>query len=92
MWEILEEHEAKKAIDKLPPQVASKYSTWATTTRLLGPAGIRALRGFRDEKLSGKMAHLRSSRLSQQWRVIYFVKKDVMTIRVVELTPHVYRP
>jgi plasmid maintenance system killer protein len=91
MWTILEEHEAKKVLDKLPPQVASKYSVWYATAHQLGPAGLRALKSFHDEKLSGRMAHLRSSRLSLQWRVIYAVKADVMIVRVVEIVPHVYK-
>lgn len=58
---------------------------------LSGPQGLRATRGFRDEALSGKSKGFRSSRLSQQWRVIYTVEADVMTVEVVRVTPHDYR-
>ena len=62
---------AAKIVDKLPPQVAEKYALWCAVVRQSGPAGLREIKGFHDEKLAGKLAHLRSSRLSQQWGVLY---------------------
>jgi Txe/YoeB family toxin of Txe-Axe toxin-antitoxin module len=49
-------------------------------------------RGFHDEKLSGKLSRLRSSRLSLQWRVVYRAEDDVVTVHVERLTPHDYQP
>ena len=92
MWTIREARDAAKAIDKLPPQVAEKYAFWCAIVRQSGPHGLRALKSLHDEKLSGKLAHLRSSRLSQQWRVIYRVEADVVTVHVERVTPHDYRP
>jgi DNA-binding XRE family transcriptional regulator len=70
MWTVVEEKAAVKAIDALPPQAAEKYAFWLAIVRQSGPQGLRAIKGFHDEKLSGRMAHLRSSRLSLQWRVV----------------------
>jgi toxin HigB-1 len=91
MWTVVEEKNAVKAIDKLPHAVAEKYALWCSIVRTSGPRGLRAVRGFRDEKLAGKLAHLRASRLSIHWRVIYRVDSDVVTVTVENVTPHVYR-
>ena len=92
MWTVVEEKAAAKSIDKLPPQAAEKYAFWLDVVRQSGPQGLRAFKGFHDEKLSGKMAHLRSSRLSLQWRVIYSVQASTVTVTVEQVTPHTYRP
>ena len=91
MWTILEEREAAKVLDRLPPQIAEKYAFWCAVVRQSGPAGLRAFKSFHDEKLSGKLAGVRSSRLSQQWRVLYRVRANVVTVYVEQLTPHDYR-
>lgn len=92
MWTVLEEKAAAKVIDKLPPQAAEKYAFWLAVVQQSGPQGLRAIKGFHDERLSGKMAHLRSSRLNLQWRVIYSVQADTVTVAVEQVTPHTYRP
>ncbi len=92
MWTVLEEGAAAKAIDKLPLQAAEKYAFWLAIVRQSGPSGLRAFEGFHDEKLGGKLALLRSSRLSLQWRVIYRVQASTVTVTVEQVTPHVYRP
>lgn len=58
---------------------------------LSGPQGLRVIKGFHDEALSGDWKGSRSSRLNEQWRVIYSVKADVITVQVVRVTPHDYR-
>ena len=50
------------------------------------------IKAFHDEKLAGKLAHLRSSRLSEQWRVLYRVDADVVTVFVERIMPRDYRP
>jgi plasmid maintenance system killer protein len=92
MWTVLEERAAAKAIDKLPHQVAEKYAFWCAIARQSGPHGLRAITSFHDEKLAGRLTHLRSSRLGQQWRVIYRVAANVLTVYVERITPHDYRP
>ena len=91
MWAILESHDATKTIDRLPRPEAEKYALWCAIVRQSGPQGLRAIKSFHDEKLKGKLAHLRSSRLSLHWRVIYKVQADVVTVTVESVTPHVYR-
>ena len=92
MWTVVEQKAAVKAIDSLPPQAAEKYAFWLAIVRQSGPRGLRAIKGFHDEKLSGKLAHLRSSRLSLQWRVVYSVEASTVTVTVEQVTPHSYRP
>jgi hypothetical protein len=91
MWHIVEDRKAAKVVDKLPPQVAEKYAFWCAVVRQSGPAGLRNIKSFHDEKLAGPLAHLRSSRLSLQWRVLYQADADVVTVFVERVTPHVYR-
>jgi hypothetical protein len=39
----------------------------------------------------GKLGGYRSSRLNLQWRVIYRIEADVVTVHVEKITPHMYR-
>jgi plasmid maintenance system killer protein len=91
MWTVVEERAAAKVIDRLPPQVAEKYAFWLAVVRQSGPQALRAFKAFHDEKLSGKLAHLRSSRLSLQWRVLYRAEATVVTVFVERITAHDYR-
>ena len=52
---------------------------------------LREIKGFHDEALGGKWKGFRSSRLNEQWRVIYRVVADVLLVQVVRVTPHDYR-
>jgi plasmid maintenance system killer protein len=92
MWKLAEARDAAKAIDKLPRQIAEKYALWCAIVRQSGPQGLRLIKSFHDEKLSGKLAALRSSRLSGQWRLLYSVRAEVVTVYVERITPHDYRP
>ena len=91
MWELLEESEAAKVIDRLPRQVAERYAMWCAIIRQSGPQGLRTIKSFHDEKLKGKLARFRSSRLSRQWRVIYRADAATMRVYVERITPHDYR-
>lgn len=62
----------------------------AIVAMLSGPRGLRAIKGFRDEALSGDWKRYRSSRLDEPWRVIYPVLADALLVRVVRVTPHDY--
>ena len=53
--------------------------------------GLRPIKGFRDEALSGEWKGYRSSRLGDQWRVIYRVVADETLFRVASITAHDYR-
>jgi plasmid maintenance system killer protein len=92
MWTVLEQRAAAKVLDKLPHHVGEKYAFWCAIVRQSGPQGLRAIKSFRDEKLTGKLARMRSSRLNEQWRVLYRVEADVVTVFVERITPHDYRP
>ena len=46
---------------------------------------------FHDEALAGKWKGSRSSRLGDQWRVIYRVVPEQLTYYIESVTPHDYR-
>ena len=56
-----------------------------------GQPGLRQIKGFHDEALSGQWAGHRSSRLGIQWRVIYRVEASEIQVLVVAVTAHDYR-
>jgi proteic killer suppression protein len=91
MWVVVETKAAEKAIGTLQKAEKETYQIWLQIVRLQGPLGLRAIKGFHDEKLEGPLKHLRSSRLSKQWRVIYSVEKETVTVKVERVTPHDYR-
>ncbi|WP_335342612.1 type II toxin-antitoxin system mRNA interferase toxin, RelE/StbE family [Sedimenticola hydrogenitrophicus] len=68
-----------------------RYEKWKDIVRLSGPDGLKAIRGFNDEALKGNWKDFRSSRLNQQYRVIYQIEREYILIKVVEVTPHDYR-
>jgi len=51
-------------------------------------AKLREFPGFHDEKLQGDRSGQRSSRLTLQHRVIYAVEEEIVTVFVLEITPH----
>lgn len=67
-----------------------KYELWKDIIFRHGPEKPREFPGFHDEKLKGEHAGQRSSRLSLQYRVIYSVQRDIVTVFVLEITPHRY--
>lgn len=71
--------------------ILNRYEKWKDIAILSGPQGLRAIKGFRDEALAGNWKGFRSSRLNEQWRVIYSVEAVVMTVQVIRVTPHDYR-
>ena len=74
----------------MPIDILKCYEKWKDIASLSGPAGLRAIKGFRDEALRGKWKGFRSSRLNEQWRVIYKVVADALLVQVVRVTPHDY--
>ena len=92
MWTVLEPHDLAKVMRKVPVEVRAKYDVWVGIVRMSGPQGLRAIKGFHDEALSGKLAGHRSSRLGIKWRVIYRVEAREVRVLVEQVTPHVYRP
>ena len=91
MWEVLEHRRVARQAQALPVEVLKRYEKWKDIVRLSGPGGLRLLRGLRDEALGGEWRGHRSSRLGQQYRVIYRVEEREVVVLVVQLTAHDYR-
>ena len=72
-------------------EILQRYEKWKDIVRLSGPDGLKLIRGFNDEALKGDWKGFRSSRLNQQYRVIYTIERDNVLVKVVEVTPHDYR-
>ena len=90
MWHIQEHRSLDKIIEKLPLQVVKKYELWKDIVFRHGPEKLREFPGFHDEKLKGELEGQRSSRLNIQYRVIYSVEKYIITVYVIDITPHKY--
>ena len=90
MWKISEKKSVKKVLRETPRSILIRYEAWKRIVELDGPEGLKRIRGFRDESLSGIWNGFRSSRLSLQWRVIYKVAKNELQVYVFEVNPHEY--
>ncbi len=90
MWRIEEHRDISKVCRKLPAAIVKKYELWKAIIFRHGPEKLLEFPGFHDEKLRGDREGQRSSRLSLQYRVIYSVERDIVTIYVLEITPHNY--
>ena len=92
MWRIEEHRRVEKQLTGVIPQeILKRYEKWKDIAMLSGPPGLRVIKGFHDEALSGEWKGHRSSRLGLQWRVIYRVSANVLLIQVIHVTPHDYR-
>jgi addiction module RelE/StbE family toxin len=91
MWEIFEHRRVSKALMTAPLDVQQRYEKWKDIVQLSGPQGLRLIKGFKDESLSGNWKGFRSSRLNLQYRVIYRVTRNQVLVEVERLTPHDYR-
>jgi proteic killer suppression protein len=90
MWHIKEHRDIAKLCRKLPVDVVKKYELWKDIIFRHGPAKLKEFKGFHDEKLKGNRKGQRASRLNLQYRVIYTVKKQIVTVFVLEISPHKY--
>jgi len=90
MWSILEHRTIAKTCRKLPIQVVKKYELWKDIVFRHGPGKLKEFPGFHDEKLTGNRAGQRSSRLNFQYRVIYTVEKEIVTVSVIDINAHKY--
>ena len=90
MWRIQEHKGIGKICGKLPQRIVKKYELWKNIVFRHGPDKLREFPGFKDEALRGERKGQRSSRLSLQYRVIYSVEREVITVYVLEITPHDY--
>ncbi|MBK1703371.1 type II toxin-antitoxin system YafQ family toxin [Halochromatium glycolicum] len=91
MWTIVEHRRIARQVRRLPADIVKRYQKWKDIMTLSGPAGIRMIRGFRDESLQGEWQGHRSSRLNDQYRVIYRLNNGLAQVAVMSVTPHDYR-
>ena len=91
MWRIEEHWRVDKRLARAPKEIVKRYEKWKDIASLSGPPGLRLIKGFRDEALSGGLAGYRASRLGLHWRVVYRVVAEEFVFRVASVTPHEYR-
>lgn len=91
MWQVLEHRRAQRRLDRLPDDILKRYEKWKDVVVMSGPPGLRLIKGFHDEALTGPWKGCRSSRLSIKYRVIYQVVREQVMVQVLDVTPHDYR-
>ncbi len=91
MWRVLEHRRVERQLRDAPREVLVRYEKWKDIVAVSGPPGLRLIKGFHDESLSGQWTGHRSSRLGIQWRVIYRVEAAEIQVLVVAVTAHDYR-
>ena len=91
MWEVWEHRQVDRQLSRFPIEVLKRYEKWKDIVSISGPQGLRLIKGFRDEALFGKWKGHRSSRLNDQFRVVYRVESDRILVEVVSITAHDYR-
>lgn len=91
MWAVYEHKRLEKQLSKAPVEIQKRYEKWKDIAEISGPSGLKVIKGFHDEALSGDWKDYRSSRLNRQYRVVYTVKNEEMFVLVVELSAHDYR-
>ena len=91
MLEILEHRRVDRQLDKAPLDVLRRYEKWKDIVMISGPHGLRHVRGFHDESLKGQWRGHRSSRLGEQYRVVYRVEKERVVVEEASMTAHDYR-
>jgi addiction module RelE/StbE family toxin len=91
MWEIYEHRKLAKQLKSLPIDILKRYEKWKDIVMISGPNGLRQIKGFHDESLTGEWKGYRSSRLGAKYRVIYKIRETEVLVQVVNLTAHDYR-
>jgi mRNA-degrading endonuclease YafQ of YafQ-DinJ toxin-antitoxin module len=91
MWRIEEHRRVDRQVPALPKEVLKRYEKWKDIAALSGPGGLRLIKGFHDEALTGKWKGHRSSRLGDQRRIIYRVSPSQQLFQVLSITAHDYR-
>jgi addiction module RelE/StbE family toxin len=91
MWRIEEHRRVDRQVASVPKDILKRYEKWKDIAEISGPPGLRLIRGFRDEALSGEWRGYRSCRLGLQWRVIYRVVAAKLLFQVASITAHDYR-
>lgn len=91
MWRIEEHSRVDKQVKAIPKDILKRYEKWKDIVAISGPPGLRLIKGFHDEALSGEWHGYRSSKIGLQWRVIYRIDTENLLFQVASLTAHDYR-
>jgi mRNA-degrading endonuclease YafQ of YafQ-DinJ toxin-antitoxin module len=91
MWRIEEHRRVDKQLDSAPREILKRYEKWKDIAVISGPPGLRLIKGFHDEALSGEWVGYRSSRLGLKYRVLYRAVPEEQLFQVVSITAHDYR-
>lgn len=91
MWSIEEHRRVEKQVKAIPKDILKRYEKWKDIATISGPSGLRLIKGFYDEALSGEWHGCRSSRVGLQWRVIYRIVAEDLLFQVASITAHNYR-
>ena len=91
MWQIYEHRTATRKLSRLPIEILKRYEKWKDIVGFSGPSGLRLIKGFHDEALRGEWKGHRSSRLNQQYRVVYRVVANEVLVQVIDVAAHDYR-
>lgn len=91
MWRVEEHRRVDKQVRGVPKDILKRYEKWKDVAAISGPPGLRLIKGFHDEALSGEWRGYRSSRLGLQWRLIYRVVSEEFLFQVASITAHDYR-
>jgi len=91
MWEIYEHRRLGRRLSRLPLEVLKRYEKWKDIVRVSGPAGLRLIKGLHDEALRGEWKGYRSSRLGEQYRIVYEVLARQVRVHVIDIRAHDYR-
>lgn len=91
MWQVEEHRRVDRQLASTPTDILKRYEKWKDIANLSRPPGLRMIKGFHDEALSGEWAGYRSSRLGDKWRVIYRIVPEALAFQVASITAHDYR-
>jgi addiction module RelE/StbE family toxin len=91
MWRVEEHRRIDKQLASAPTEILKRYEKWKDIANLSGPPGLRLIKGFHHEAVSGEWAGYRSSCLGAKWRVIYRVVPEELLLQVASITAHDYR-
>jgi addiction module RelE/StbE family toxin len=91
MWRVEEHRRVDRQLVSAPTEILKRYEKWKDIATLSGPPGLRLIKGFHDEALSGEWAGYRSSRLGDKWRVIYRIVPESLMFQAASIMAHDYR-
>lgn len=88
MWQVYEHRSLVRKLPRIPTEILKRYEKWKDIVGLTGPEGLRLIKGFHDEALSGKWRGHRSSRLGPKYRLIYRIENEALYVPVIDMTAH----